>query len=342
MPRTVLIVGAGRIAGLNEGDPLRESPCTHAGAYRSLPEFDLAGVVDLDAGRARSFAEQFRLPVATDDLSRALAQVRPEIVSICVPYPRHCDVVLSVLASAHRPRVIFCEKPIADSLARAERMVRACDSAGVGLFVNNRRLTPFYQRLRQLVAEDLEGEIIALSAWCSSGLHAVGIHMLDLLQFLAGSPAWVAAEAETAEVARLPYSANFVPGDPRVRALIGFERDVVATFVNTAQTDFTYFEIEVLGRRGKIRASDNGHLLQVWRPAAPGASTLSYRLAEPANIVPDQTPLFACIARALAEIDGPDPSHPLSGHHGLASYRLLSALVDSANAQTRIRLRPNP
>ena len=59
-------------------------------------------------------------------------------------------------------------------------------------------------------------------------------------------------------ISELPYSKNFVPSDPRVRALIKFRSGLTGTFFNTALTEFTYFEIELLFKSGKIRSSDNG------------------------------------------------------------------------------------
>jgi len=337
--KKVLIIGAGRIAGINESDPYREKPCTHAGAYLQHPEFELLGVVDIETEKAEMFAQRFGLRHYFANISEAIERICPDLVSVAVPFRYHCDVINEVASHKNRPWAIFCEKPIADSLTRAEEMVALCRKWGVRLFVNNRRLTSIYQELQRVVQREFDNEIITINAWCSSGLHAIGIHMIELLRMVCGEVVWVQAEAETEYVESLTYSTNFEPNDPRVKALIGFENGVVGSFVNSALTRFTYFDVEVLCRGGKVRVSDNGRLLQVWKPMPPEESTLSYRLEEPVNLnIPSSRPLFANIAESLARADRDDQVHPLSGYHGLQSYRVLDALVSSAQNVQRVEI----
>lgn len=337
--KKVLIIGAGRIAGLNENDPYREKPCTHAGAYLKHPDFELLGVVDIDPEKAVNFAEKFGLRHYFYNIGEGLKKIRPDLVSVAVPFHYHYDVVREVVSHENRPSDIFCEKPISDSLSRAGEMVALCREWGVRLFVNNRRLTPAYQELKKIVRSEFHSEIITINAWCSSGLHAIGIHMIELLRMICGEISWVQAVAETEYVESLPYSANFESGDPRVKALIGFENGVVGSFSNSALTRFTYFELEILFRNGKVRSSDNGRLLQMWKPMPPGKSTLSYRLEMPETRDIDTSwPLFAGIAESLSQADRDEKGHPLSGYHGLQSYRMLDALVSSAQKRQRVEL----
>lgn len=336
-PKRVLIVGAGNIAGLNETDGAREKPCTHAGAYAGNAAFQLAGVVDADLARARAFAGMFGIPCALDDLDQALSTVRPDHVSVAVPYHLHHSIVTAVAAHPNRPRTLFCEKPVADSAERAVEMLEGCRQAGMRLFVNNRRLTPVYREMVRIVREELDDDVVAVTAWCSSGLHAIGIHMLDTLRYLLGDVDWVAAADESEYVESLPYSKNFVPSDPRAQALIRFKRNVSATFHCTALTDFTYFEIEVLCRRGRVRMSDNGNVLEVWKPLPPGSSTLSYRLGDAERREVAKRPLFAALADALADPDGADAAL-IDGREGVETYRLLDAIRRAAIAGQAVSL----
>ena len=109
--------------------------------------------------------------------------------------------------------MIFCEKPIANSLQNAEEMVRVCRENNVLFYVNNRRLTEIYAKLEKIFQSDLEGDAITVNAWCSSGLHAVGIHMIDLLRKVFGDIDWVKAELEKEKVPYLPYSTNYTIDD---------------------------------------------------------------------------------------------------------------------------------
>ncbi len=100
-----------------------------------------------DPGKACVFARQFDLKYYCSDIGEALEKIRPDLVSVAVPFRYHYEVVNEVVSHKNRPGAIFCEKPIADSLNRAERMVALCRKWGVRLFINNRRLTSIYQEL---------------------------------------------------------------------------------------------------------------------------------------------------------------------------------------------------
>ena len=108
----VLIVGAGRIAGLNELDVERKTPSSHAGAYIDNKKFLLVGVVDKDINVAKKFASIFKIPFASDNLSESLAFTKPDLLSITVPYQIHDKILNECIQSNYKPRFIFCEKPL--------------------------------------------------------------------------------------------------------------------------------------------------------------------------------------------------------------------------------------
>ncbi len=339
-PHTVLIVGAGRIAGLNETDPVRQKPCTHVGGFQGNAAFNVIGVVDVDPAKAKAFTKTFRLPNAFGSIGEAMAATHPDLVTIAVPYQFHAGIVAEICASAHAPKAIFCEKPLSNELGAAIAMKEMCDRRGVRLFVNNRRLLPFYETVKSLLRDTFDNETISATAWTSSGLLAVGVHMLDLLQYIFGRAEWVLARTETEFVSSLPFSNNFRPDEPRASGLIAFKNGPLVSFVNSALTSFTYFELEILCRRGKIRASDNGNRLEIWQPAEPGKSTLSYGLDKPTFVPVDNTPLFAAIADSLIDaLDAPPTdSHPLSAVHAIDTLRLIDAFVRSGQKENKVFL----
>ena len=218
-------------------------------------------------------------------------------------------------------------------------MVRVCKENEVLFYINNRRLTEIYNKLDEIFQNDLEGDAITVNAWCSSGLHAVGIHMIDLLRKIFGDIDWVKATLEKETVQSLPYSDNYTVDDPRVNAQIAFKNGIIGNFTNTALTAFTYFEMEILCRKGKIRVSDNGRVLELYQTKIPNASTLSYSLDKKKIFKPkDNLTLFTKIAEELANADCDGLNHPLSANHGLESYRVLDALVRSTDGNTIVSI----
>ncbi len=93
---------------------------------------EIAVVMSRDAERGRRYAAEFGIPDATTELDRLLGDV--DAVYISTTNERHRD---ECLAAAAAGRHVLCEKPLATTLADAQRMVEACRKAGVVMGTNH-------------------------------------------------------------------------------------------------------------------------------------------------------------------------------------------------------------
>jgi predicted dehydrogenase len=96
----------------------------HARIYASMPSVQLVAVADPDMARCRAVGEQYgaaAVPSHTD-----VGEV--DAVSIAVPTSRHADVACWFL---ERGIPVLVEKPLADSVAAAERIVETARKHGV-------------------------------------------------------------------------------------------------------------------------------------------------------------------------------------------------------------------
>ena len=130
------VVGCGRISD------------RHFEAIASTPDLELVAVCDENAERAHQAAE--KTGVACFTSFQSMLDTAPlDVVALCTPsglHPRH-----GMLAAEHGLHVI-CEKPMATRLEEADALVRACDDAGVQLFVvKQNRLNPAIQLLKRSV-----------------------------------------------------------------------------------------------------------------------------------------------------------------------------------------------
>jgi len=323
------IIGCGNIAGWFEKDEMMVKPCTHMGAYRIRKDVDVVGCCDMDIKRAKEFAQEFKAPFYTDSIKELLAQ-KINILSICVPYRFNLQVIQSIVRLQNKPKVIFLEKPISNSLIHAKKIVELCNRANIKLYVNNRRLALFYQTVKKLIKENFKDEVISASGWCSSGMHAIGTHMIDLLRYIFGEVDWVFATQEKAYIEKLPYSDNFTADDPRFSGMIGFKSGLQVAFFNSAKTDFTYFELEVLCKTGRVRAADNGNKIVYQRKLKPGKSTLSYRLGQEKEIAIKSKSLFKLLINEIME--GDYRKSLINGYEALKSYAVIDAMSKSAKS----------
>src|SRR3954447_14297613 len=125
----VALIGSGRM-GAYHGATLAQR----------LPGARLAAVADPAPGAAETLAAALGSGAAYTDPAEACADPAVEAVVIAAPARFHADLVV---AAAQAGKHVFCEKPMALTLADADRAIDACRVAGVCLQVGfNRRFAP--------------------------------------------------------------------------------------------------------------------------------------------------------------------------------------------------------
>jgi myo-inositol 2-dehydrogenase / D-chiro-inositol 1-dehydrogenase len=117
---------------------------------RRVPGARLAAVADPAPGAAGKLAASLGCPNATTDPAELLADPAVQAVVIAAPARFHAGLVV---AAARAGKAVFCEKPMAVTLADADRAIAAARMAGVPLQVGfNRRFDRSFRAAHDLVA----------------------------------------------------------------------------------------------------------------------------------------------------------------------------------------------
>ncbi len=117
----------------------------------------IAAVMDVNEGMARDLGTTYGVPWSCD-AAELLAREDVDAVYIAVPHYLHAPLTVQ---AAQAGKHVLCEKPIATTLADADRMIAACAEAGVFLSIAfDAQITPAYQRLHALVMEGAIGDVI--------------------------------------------------------------------------------------------------------------------------------------------------------------------------------------
>ncbi|QQO11108.1 Gfo/Idh/MocA family protein [Breznakiella homolactica] len=188
----VAVIGLGRIASLLEDDPLREKPCTHAGAIAANPECSLAAGADTDGERRELFSERWNCPVY-GDAETMLAEHRPRILHIATHPDSHAHYCR--LAALHGTEICVCEKPLADTLGRSRAIAQLHNHRKIKIITNHeRRYSEDYIQAKSLLDSRALGEPLSVKAVLYMGktrrlldvLWHDGTHLADAAMFLSG------------------------------------------------------------------------------------------------------------------------------------------------------------
>lgn len=160
----------------------------HARVYAELPSCQLMGIYDIDDEKNRRVGAQYSLPIRRDldDLLEVC-----EAVSIVTPTDTHCNIAMRAIG---RRRHIFVEKPVASSIAEAEKLIQSADARGITAAVGHiERFNPAFLAVRDELGEPRFIEAHRLNRFSPRGLETavileLMIHDIDLILSIVDSP----------------------------------------------------------------------------------------------------------------------------------------------------------
>jgi predicted dehydrogenase len=190
----------------------------HILAYRVSGNVEVAAFCQRTQSDAEKIAREFNVPNVFTDYRELLQMKQLDAVSIATPPNFHCPIALEAFS---RGLHVLCEKPLALNLTEAESMLAgARDANRVHMTAFNFRFIPAVRRMKELLEEGYAGErIFHLDAvWLTEGRMAsetplgwrhrketagvgvlgdTGVHMIDLVRWLAGDFRKVSGQATT-------------------------------------------------------------------------------------------------------------------------------------------------
>ncbi len=168
---------------------------------RTLPDVKIVGLVDLRQDAARRRAQEAGLSQVAigSDLKSVLAQTSAEVLFDCTtPEAHFSNAMLALEHGCH----VLSEKPMADSMAHARRMVEAATKAEkLYAVVQNYRYKPGPRRLERFLRSGRIGNLTTVNADFYIGAHFGGfrdqmehvllldmaIHTFDAARFMIGA-----------------------------------------------------------------------------------------------------------------------------------------------------------
>ncbi|OME95214.1 MULTISPECIES: Gfo/Idh/MocA family protein [Paenibacillus] len=196
----------------------------HSNAYRSLPMFfpealkpEMVAICGRNVSAVQAAAVQLGWSESVTDWKGLVNREDIDLIDINAPSDAHKEIAI---AAAKAGKHIFCEKPLALTLADAREMLQAAQEAGVTHMVGfNYRFSPAVRLAKKLVEGGRLGQIYHFRAWflqdwimdpqfplvwrlqkevAGSGSHGdLGAHLIDLAHYLVGDMQEVIGMSET-------------------------------------------------------------------------------------------------------------------------------------------------
>jgi predicted dehydrogenase len=191
------LIGVGSVAQLFHMDPWKE--------LEAEGVVDVAGVCDIIPERVEMVAKKWEVPKTYTNYKTMLKQGDFDIIDICTQNRLHCSMTLDALKAGAN---VLCEKPMAMNSKEGQKMIAAAKECKRKLMVaQNMRFESANERIKAIIERGDLGEIYfgeaqylrrrGIPGWgkfhikresAGGPLIDIGVHMLDLIIWLMGSP----------------------------------------------------------------------------------------------------------------------------------------------------------
>jgi predicted dehydrogenase len=305
----VAIVGAGNIARM------------HAGFYKNATRapMELVACVDINEETRKKFAEAYGIPHTYADYREMLQKEKPDIISICTWPGTHCEITLAAIEAGVKG--ILCEKPIAPTLAEADKMIEAANKAGVTLSIDHQlRCMPQYTKAREIIASGKLGEIKRVVGICNgiktpAFLTDSATHTVDIMRYMMSDApvSWVIGQIDR----RSKLERYGQPGEDWAVGYWSWDNGARGTIESGSLfTGDGYHHINVSGTEGDLEVFFGGeHPLRIRTSGG----------WEDVPLEPGVNPVDELVA-AMEE----GRPHRSSGEQGRATHELLLGVYESS------------
>lgn len=129
----------------------------HVNAIKQTPTAKLIAVCDINEQKAKALAASLSCEYYSD-YKEMLKKEDIDLVDICTPNGMHADITVEV---ANAKKHVLVEKPMALKVEDCDRMIKACKSNGVHLFVvKQNRFNPPIAKLREAIERGRFGRLV--------------------------------------------------------------------------------------------------------------------------------------------------------------------------------------
>jgi len=156
----------------------------HAEAFlKNSDRFNLVALCDKDRERLQSLSSVLNIPKTYVNAEVMLSSEKPDV--FCFATPPQVRLGLVEMGIKYGVKAIAYEKPMATSLAEAQRIHDLCREAQVKTIVSHQhKYGAHWQKVKELIDNGKIGKVHTIQATAKGWLLQYGTHLIDYMMFL--------------------------------------------------------------------------------------------------------------------------------------------------------------
>jgi phthalate 4,5-cis-dihydrodiol dehydrogenase len=308
---------------------------SHVKIVASNPNVELKAIADVDEVKLGKVLQDIPKVAGYGDYKDVLERDDIDVVVICLPHWLHEE---AAVAAANAGKHILIEKPLADSVAECDRIIKAAQRNNVMLMpAHTQRYYPVVRKTKEILDSGQLGDpIMAVDMWykplvpeqrpkwmldrkTGGGMALMdGVHLIDRMLWIFGPD----VQSVSAMVGNPVYPE--IPADDTSMAFLRWRDGKVATISRYAyRTGVTYYGADFFCTKGQVK----------FQIPYGSAGSESVWIGQDGEFKPVEFSKFNSLERQFAEFveavsDRREP--PISAEHGRQVIKVLEAMDKSS------------
>jgi predicted dehydrogenase len=239
----VCIIGCGDIGFLFDHDLNVEGALTHFKAFNDSENFEVTAVADIKEEIRELISNKFSIPVY-DDYKKMFNDIRADVLVISTNDESHFEILKGVVK--YKPKLVFCEKPVALSMDEVILINDIYSKAGIPLQINyTRRFLDEFYELEKMIKEKKIGELESVTMYYSRGLIHNASHYFDLIN-------WYIGEGEK-NLYKISVKKGLNESDDTVSFDMIYDNGLEIRFIGLNPTKLSFAEADFIGTEGRVK-----------------------------------------------------------------------------------------
>ncbi|MEP7145637.1 MAG: Gfo/Idh/MocA family oxidoreductase [bacterium] len=249
---SVCIIGLGDIGFLFDHNRKKkgDGALSHFKAFNDSDKFAVSGVSEVKKEIREIIGPEYKID-AYEDYKKMCHEKKPDVIVVATNDESHFEILSSLIE--YKPKLIFCEKPLALSLDKVKTITKLYEREGIFLQVNfTRRFLDEFYEIDKIIRGKKLGELESITFYYRRGLIHNASHYLDLVN-------WYIGETEK-NLIKVSVKEGITASDETISFDIIYENGPEVRFIGLNNSKLSFAEVDFIGSKGRLKLNYKNEL----------------------------------------------------------------------------------